>query len=123
FLASGGAFIALGNLCTALIGSNIVGFELGALLLGTGVSSMSSGALRYLATLYGSAEDAEANQAAVSLLTNVGVLLGGSLWGAIVESAIVPASVVRLGLLSMTGAVVPMSFGVLLLRTEPARRI
>jgi hypothetical protein len=122
FLLSGVTAIALGNLATAFLGQNLLAFELGALLLGAGVSSLSSGALRYLATLYGTPADAEANQAAVSLLTNVGVLLGGSLWGALVASASVGAEAIRLGLLMLTAALVPVSFGVLLVPTKSLLR-
>jgi MFS family permease len=107
FLGCGVGLMALGNLVTAFLGTHVAGFELGTLLLGAGVSSMSSGALRYLATLYGTSHDIEANQAAVSLLTNVGVLLGGSVWGAFVASSAAPVAVIRLGLLAMTVALVP----------------
>lgn len=120
FLAAGLLGMALGNLVTAWLGTGIVLFELGALLLGAGVSAMSSGALRYLATLHGAPDDADANQAAISLLTNVGVLFGGSLWGAIVpSSAGVGVAAVRGGLLVLTAALVPLSLGVLLV---PSRR-
>jgi predicted MFS family arabinose efflux permease len=122
FLASGVLAIATGNLVTALLGQNLIAFELGALLLGTGVSSLSSGALRQLATLYGGPADAEANQAAVSLLTNVGVLLGASLWGALVPSASADVPTIRLGLLALTVALVPVSFGLLLVHTKSLLR-
>ncbi|AKU95498.1 Putative transmembrane efflux protein [Labilithrix luteola] len=120
FLAAGLLGMALGNLVTAWLGTNLLAFEVGALLLGAGVSAMSSGALRYLATLYGAADDADANQAAISLLTNVGVLVGGSLWGAIVPSTSgIGVAAVRVGIVVLTAALMPLSVGVLLV---PSRR-
>lgn len=120
FLAAGLLGMAVGNLITASLGTNLLFFEVGALLLGAGVSAMSSGALRYLATLHGAPDDADANQAAISLLTNVGVLFGGSLWGAIVpSSAGIGVAAVRSGVFVLTAAFVPLSIGVLLV---PSRR-
>ncbi|HVJ90109.1 MAG TPA: MFS transporter [Labilithrix sp.] len=124
FLGAGVFLIGLGDIVTACFGTNFVAFELGALFLGVGVSAMSSGALRYLATLHGAVEEVDAQQAAVSLLTNVGVLVGTSLWGAIVTtSAGAKVETVRSGLLAMTGVLLPLSLGVFLLASPRSRSV
>jgi uncharacterized membrane protein YidH (DUF202 family) len=108
--------MALGTLAVACRGTSFVAFESGVFFLGVGVSALTSGALRYLATLHGDANEADANQAAVSLLTNVGLLVGGSLWGAaIASSSHVTVATVRLGLLVLTAALVLLSLGVLVI--------
>lgn len=120
FLATGTVLVAVGNVITASLGTHFVAFEAGALLLGTGVSLLSSGALRHLALSYGSPEDTEARQAALSLLTNVGLLLGGALWGATIGRSS-GTDGARNGLLALSWAVAPLSTGLFLL-LEPFAR-
>jgi hypothetical protein len=113
--------MAVGNVVIAQFGTRLVAFELGALVLGTGVSAMASGALRYLVTVMMAADEADANQATVSLLTNVGVLVGGSLWGSIVASSTTDVATVRTGLLVLTALLLPLSLGILLVPTRGQR--
>lgn len=122
FLGAGIAAIVAGDVVIALFGTSLVPFEIGALFLGSGVSAMSSGALRYLATLHGPADDADANQAAVSLLTNVGLLVGGALWGAIVPSAVgIAATTIRAGLFVLAATLLPLAFGVAIVPPKGAK--
>lgn len=108
-LLSGGLLLsAMGNLTVGLLGSRWVGFEAGAFLIGVGVSLMSSGALRHLATIYGRPSDSNSDLAGVSMLTNVGILLGGTLWGAVARNANTP-DLVNAGLFGITSALVPLS--------------
>jgi MFS family permease len=121
FLAAGVLAMMLGNAIIAAVGTRLVSFEIGALFLGTGVSAMSSGALRYLATIDSAAEDADARQAAVSLLTNVGILLGGSVWGAVVTTGSdATTGMMRAGLLALTTSLAPLSLALALVPRRAA---
>lgn len=115
FLTSGAALVTAGNLITAKLGEHFVAFEAGALVLGAGVSLLSSGALRHLAASYGSPDDANARQAAISLLTNVGLMGGSALWGATLAT-VSGAEGARAGLLTLAWAEVPLAAGLLLLK-------
>lgn len=118
-LALGVAGLVAGDLVVVATGARVFGFELGALLVGVGASALSSGALRILATRFGAPEEANARQAAVSLLTNLGLMIGGALWGAVVQGR-APVDAVTTGMAALALATLTGVGGLALVRAARA---
>jgi MFS family permease len=120
FLVGGAGAIILGGAVIASAGRAFLAFEAGALLFGTGVGLLSSGALRIFAQAEARSAEADLRQAAVSLLTNVGLMLGAALWGASVGGAAFAHDPLRAGLVALTVASVPLGALVFLAPPSPA---
>lgn len=84
---TGAVLLALGMAGVVFVGASVLRFYLAAFLVGIGLSSLLGAPLRYIMLAEAGPTDRAPLQAALSLFTNVGLLLGSALLGALIASA------------------------------------
>lgn len=114
-LLAGVTALGAGAALAALSATAVVGFAAATAAIGFGVGVVSGAPLRSLAADVASAADRDAAQAAVGMLTNVGLLLGGSLFGACAGAAADPLVGLRTAIALGVAAAAPLALSALFL--------